>query len=1185
MRIVASNPDAIGDFVLRQPFYTALHQAGHTLFLIVRPHVLPLVKVIAPFASAMAFPVDPYQTDVDANWSVFQPMIQALDEFKPELLILAPYYWTSFEENLAAHFKSVPLAGMSGRHVGIAPPNGLRLEGGRTFEFMATVAEDLPELEKNQALVRAIIKNEIVLPDPAIALTPTAEALALEELKRQGLTAGGYCIACVGGTMNISIKTWPSEKWADVLSTWMNKHGTRLLFTGLIPETPAIDVTRNAMGGAKARTFQWIDETGTNIETLLGLIALSNGYIGHDTGPMHLAAALRKPVFALFGGGHWGRFLPAAPATRVLTVGVPCVGCGWNCPFEMAYCVKTISTADVLNALNDLTSSPEPRRDVRVLTESPETAAEMLNESAKLSARIAYELYIKNSTVAQRNAEIAVLKSMVKETASSAESNRMAAVARLEVMEALDVELKRVRKESDHRDVALSKQDSEIERLDAEVRKHRLDAAERNVEIACLNEKSAAQVKKITEHDQAYAQLMTDRNAWVDIYRKAEAKLKKIDDMYWYERIWDTTRRIGKYVVYGRQYIRKPEDLPLPTMTIVTPVFNCAEYIRDTIESVLSQNYPHLDYIVVDGGSTDGTLNILAEYAGHINRVISEPDNGMYDALGKGFAASGGEVLAYLNADDMYEPGALLRVGAHFRDHAKDKVIYHENTVAANGWRFANSAQPRVDMFDLLKGHILYQDGVFFRRKAYTAVGGVNRTLRRAGDYALWLEMSLWFRFHRMPGHVSSFRVRSGQISANMDAYEQEQDTARATFRQRLNAKRTLWRLPRHVLNALKNFSERCCGKREFFYPADFPNMPPPPGKEPDIRAAAPVCPLSGSSPDRLILSARHPMLGELDIQRIYMLDDTRIAINHPAPNTAQWATLRANRFAVPPVDWSKPPAGLIAPSAPYASPYAKAAMGGTRFEKLLRALATKFTRPNSEFPSAAAAVQGRALRDLTALFDPGDARVRVLDASCFDGGLLDAIATSTQWQRAGLELDPAMAAAARAKGHRIVECSADDAPYAFPVGERFHVVHLGSALPFLTNPVKTLNALKTLLTPGGVLTIGSPNLDSKQLQWFGPAWAHWHITRYHALYSRRAFERLAELSNMDIVRASSFSHAEWIAFGMHFQAHGLAWSVPHISNIPESALQHAGKLERLVKNAWDFRGRGDYLTAVLRAK
>ena len=87
------------------------------------------------------------------------------------------------------------------------------------------------------------------------------------------------------------------------------------------------------------------------------------------------------------------------------------------------------------------------------------------------------------------------------------------------------------------------------------------------------------------------------------------------------------------------------------------------------------------------------------------------------------------------------------------------------------------------------------------------------------------------------------------------------------------------------------------------------------------------------------------------------------------------------------------------------------------------------------------------------------------------------------------------------------------------------------------------------------------------------------------ATESRRTLEELARLASMDIIRSGSFSHAEWTAFGMHFQAHGLAWSVPEISAIPESAFQHAGRIQRFASNLWDYSGRGDWITAVLKTK
>jgi glycosyltransferase involved in cell wall biosynthesis len=106
----------------------------------------------------------------------------------------------------------------------------------------------------------------------------------------------------------------------------------------------------------------------------------------------------------------------------------------------------------------------------------------------------------------------------------------------------------------------------------------------------------------------------------------------------------------------------------LPTFSIITPSYNQAGFIRRTIESVLGQDYPALEYLIIDGGSTDGTLDILKEYQGRL-QWISEKDRGQSDAINKGFQRATGDVFAYLNSDDLYEPGALRKVGAFFRNH------------------------------------------------------------------------------------------------------------------------------------------------------------------------------------------------------------------------------------------------------------------------------------------------------------------------------------------------------------------------------------------------------------------------------------------------------------------------------------------------------------------------------------
>jgi len=108
------------------------------------------------------------------------------------------------------------------------------------------------------------------------------------------------------------------------------------------------------------------------------------------------------------------------------------------------------------------------------------------------------------------------------------------------------------------------------------------------------------------------------------------------------------------------------EPAHLPKISLVTPVFNAAKYIEETFQSVFAQKYPNLEYFVVDGGSTDGTLDIIRKYESQLTGWISEPDQGMYDALNKGFARTTGEVMGWISATDLLQSGGLAVVGSVF---------------------------------------------------------------------------------------------------------------------------------------------------------------------------------------------------------------------------------------------------------------------------------------------------------------------------------------------------------------------------------------------------------------------------------------------------------------------------------------------------------------------------------------
>ena len=181
-----------------------------------------------------------------------------------------------------------------------------------------------------------------------------------------------------------------------------------------------------------------------------------------------------------------------------------------------------------------------------------------------------------------------------------------------------------------------------------------------------------------------------------------------------------------------------------PLVSVVTPSFNQAQFLRQSIESVLAQGYPNLDYLVVDGGSTDGSLEILRSYGDRI-RWISEPDAGQADAIAKGFERTEGEILAWINSDDVLLPNALERVVGEFERSATVGLVY------GNGLLIDERGEslglfPWIEPFDLwrlvyLTDYIL-QPSAFFRRRDYDAVGGLDTSLHFAMDWDLWIRLA-----------------------------------------------------------------------------------------------------------------------------------------------------------------------------------------------------------------------------------------------------------------------------------------------------------------------------------------------------------------------------------------------------------------------------------------------------------
>lgn len=209
--------------------------------------------------------------------------------------------------------------------------------------------------------------------------------------------------------------------------------------------------------------------------------------------------------------------------------------------------------------------------------------------------------------------------------------------------------------------------------------------------------------------------------------------------------------------------------MKLPKISIVTPSYNQANFIRATIDSVLSQDYPNFEYFVVDGGSTDGTLEILKSYGKKLNWV-SQKDRGQADAINKGLRKAKGDVLAYLNSDDIYLPGTLRRVGEYYAHTQADWITGDCLTIDENGRESkANkiiSLYKRFLMFFYspltlrIADSMLPQPSTFWSRKAWDKVGEFNEKYHYVMDYDYWLRMSKYYVPQDLKAPLSGFRFQ-----------------------------------------------------------------------------------------------------------------------------------------------------------------------------------------------------------------------------------------------------------------------------------------------------------------------------------------------------------------------------------------------------------------------------------------
>lgn len=223
-----------------------------------------------------------------------------------------------------------------------------------------------------------------------------------------------------------------------------------------------------------------------------------------------------------------------------------------------------------------------------------------------------------------------------------------------------------------------------------------------------------------------------------------------------------------------------------PRVTIVTPTYNSEDYLEKCILSVKNQRCSNLEHIVVDGGSKDGTLSILKKYEGtYCLKWISEPDQGMYDAINKGFAMASGDIMAWLNSDDYYFPWTIEVVIKAFEDcgiewlsgipsNTKKMGTADIPYLLPNLPTVYNSRMIKKGVYDGVRMYYVQQESCFWKKSLWEKAGGLKTEYRLAGDYYLWREFSKYSKLYTINCNLASFRIHENQMSSDKEEYSRE---------------------------------------------------------------------------------------------------------------------------------------------------------------------------------------------------------------------------------------------------------------------------------------------------------------------------------------------------------------------------------------------------------------------------
>jgi ADP-heptose:LPS heptosyltransferase len=373
------------------PLFEALCDAGHDLQVFMRPPALELAAALLPTVRIEEISEDPYARLVRFRRNPFSFESKRIGAFAPDLFVIALFQHSFFDEiSLSRLPKRIRVAGFRsadafwGTLANTAPQ-----ELAQRLAMWVEVRAGIPEREKNRLLASAILGSPV--PGRPVRISPPQTAIsdARSILRQHNISESEYWVVCAGSRRGLETKDWGEANWTAALGQIALETKAPFIFLGNEAEAASIEQIRKGLPNDSRHLNLSVNPP--SLLVTFGIIALSAGFVGRDSGPMQLAAAAQRPVLAIFSGSHWGRFFPESENAVVVSREVPCRGCLGYCHLSEPLCIRRVTVQQFLEGWKLLRSASPQKTQIVEIPMDADLSKEIVETAHLRFPRLAHD--------------------------------------------------------------------------------------------------------------------------------------------------------------------------------------------------------------------------------------------------------------------------------------------------------------------------------------------------------------------------------------------------------------------------------------------------------------------------------------------------------------------------------------------------------------------------------------------------------------------------------------------------------------------------------------------------------------------------------------------------------------------------------------------------------------------------